>query len=128
MKKILFSVLLVLVLVLVMVSPVMAAPPEGKGASRGEAVDPNYSELGMIKYLGNPAGYHFWFTMSADLAHYEMGHSYHNVYQLTVDDPDEWSGVAIIPDREPYNLVGHPVGTQVYYKIFDTATGTQIYP
>ena len=102
----------------------------GKGASRGEAMDDLNPELGLIKWLSTPAGYHFWFTPTANLGPYVAGHSYHNVYQLTVDDPSEWAGPISVggnPPRPPYNQVGH-AGKSVYYKIFDTTTDTQVVP
>ena len=102
----------------------------GGGAYRGEAVDGKYPGLGTIKYLATPAGYHFWFTPTQNIASYVAGHSYHNVYQVTVGDPTEWCGPIAVggnPARAPYNLVGHE-GESVYYKIFDTSTDTQICP
>jgi hypothetical protein len=123
-------ILVALGLALLMVLLVATVSAGGGGAYRGEATDPLYQQLGTIKYLATPAGYHFWFTPSADVAWYEAGHSYHNVYQVRVDDPTEWCGpipVGGSPPREPYNLVGHE-GESVYYKIFDTTTDTQICP
>lgn len=108
---------------LVLVAPTALAG----GAVRGSAEDPNYCQSGEIEYLGTPAGYHFWFTPVADYAVYEEGHSYHNVYQYSVDNPGEWCGPVNIPDRPPYNLAADPSKT-AYYKIFDTTTDTQICP
>jgi hypothetical protein len=127
MRKVIIAVLLVVVFTLAFAGPVIAG---GNGAFRGEAADPKYPQLGTITYLSNKAGYHFWFTVSADLGVYEAGHSYHNVYKLKVDDPSEWAGPIDVggnPERPPYNQVGHE-GEQVYYKIFDTTTDTQIVP
>ena len=128
-KRVLIALVVVLALA-ASASLVWAGGPGGRGAYRGEAADPNYPDLGTIKYLATPAGYHFWFTVSANLGPYEAGHSYHNVYQVTVDEPWEWCGpipVGGSPERAPYNLVGHE-GESVYYKIFDTSTDTQICP
>jgi len=131
MKRKIFSILFALVLVvslgLVMATPVAA---DGNGAYRGEAADSLYPALGVIKYLSNPSGYHFWFTVSANLGPYQAGHSYHNVYKVKVDDPSEWAGPIAVggnPPRAPYNQVGH-TGEWVYYKIFDTTTDTQVVP
>ena len=130
MKKV-FFIGLAIALLLVMVMPMVAAAGgNGNGAFRGEAEDALYPELGVIKYLSNKAGYHFWFTVSADLGVYEAGHSYHNVYKVKVDDPSEWAGPIPVggnPPRAPYNEVGHE-GEMVYYKIIDTTTDTQIVP
>ncbi len=127
MKKI---TILCLVALLLTVAVSMPAAAGGNGAYRGEAVDSLYPQLGVIKYLSTPAGYHFWFTPTANLGMYVAGHSYHNVYQVTVDDPSEWAGpipVGGSPPRPPYNLVGHE-GEYVYYKIIDTTTDTQVVP
>lgn len=116
----------VIVVALVVVVPVALAG----GAYRGSAWDANNPELGLIEYLATPAGYHFWFTPTADVGqYYEADHSYHNIYQLTVDDPAEWCGTVIVGagDREPYNLVGHQ-GETAYYKIYDTTTDTLVCP
>ena len=127
MKKIAILCLVALLLTVAMSMPVAAG---GNGAYRGEAADPNYPQLGTISYLATPAGYHFWFTVTANLGPYVEGHSYHNVYQVTVGDPDEWAGPLPVggnPKRAPYDLVGHE-GLSVYYKIFDTTTDTQVAP
>ncbi len=127
MKK---RILIALVLVLALAATASVVWAGGGGAYRGEAEDPLYPQLGMISYLATPAGYHFWFTVTANLGPYTAGHSYHNVYQVTVGDPSEWCGPIPVggnPNRAPYNLVGH-AGESVYYKIFDTTTETQICP
>jgi hypothetical protein len=121
-KKLVISMLFSAVLLVLVVTSVFAG-----GTSRGIAEDPNVPALGPVKYLGNPAGYHFWFTVSADLSYYEAGHSYHNVYKLRVGDPSEWCGTTKVPNREPYNLVGH-TGKIVYYKVWDTTTDTLVCP
>ena len=124
-KKLFISMLFSAILLVLVVSSVFAG-----GTYRGVADDPNVSALGPIKYLGNPAGYHFWFTPSADLGRYEAGHSYHNVYKLKVSDPSEWCGPNTVggnPKRAPYNQVGH-TGKTVYYKIWDTTTDTLVCP
>lgn len=113
-------------LALLMLLLVGTASAGGGGAYRGEAEDPLYPQLGMISYLATPAGYHFWFTVTDDLGRYEAGHSYHNVYQATVDDAGEWCR-CYVPNRPPYNEVGF-TGQYMYYKIFDTTTDTQICP
>ena len=110
-KKILLT-LFVLSLTFVFVGFAHAKNP------KGYAPEENYPEFGEIKYLGNPSGYHFWFTMEEDLGWYEEGHSYHNVYKFKPKNEPEWCGPVTIPDREPYNLVG-PVGAEVWYKIYD---------
>jgi hypothetical protein len=122
-RVIVFGILMVVALTM------MAPGALAGGAYRGSAEDPLYPELGLIEYLSNPAGYHFWFTVSEDLAWYEAGHSYHNVYKLKVDDPDEWCGTVTVGGggRAPYNLVGHQ-GETAYFKIFDTTTDTQVCP
>ncbi|MFC2162298.1 hypothetical protein ACFLRF_01335 [Candidatus Altiarchaeota archaeon] len=97
------------------------------GAVKGVAADPNYPQLGDITYLANKPGYHFWFTMEADLGRYEAGHSYHNVYKFDVKDTSEWCGPVTIPNRAPYNLVG-PVGASVYYKIWDVTEDVMVCP
>jgi hypothetical protein len=128
MKKRVFIAALVLVLLMVLVVGTVSAG--GGGAYRGEAEDPVYPQLGMIKYLATPAGYHFWFTVNANVSVYVADHSYHNVYQVRVGDPSEWCGpipVGGSPPRPPYNQVGHE-GESVYYKIFDITTDTQICP
>ena len=130
MRKIVLIISIALILMLVCVIPVVADSGKSKGAFRGEAMDSKYPQLGTIKYLSNKAGYHFWFTVSADLGPYVAGHSYHNVYKLEVDDPSEWAGPIAVggnPPRPPYNQVGHE-GKSVYYKIFDTTTDTQVVP
>ena len=124
MKKL---IMIGLITVLVLAAIPAVAVAGGNGAYKGEAADPDYPQLGTIKYLANKPGYHFWFTVNADLGPYVAGHSYHNVYKFEVGDPGEWADPVTIPDREPYNLVG-PVGAQVYYKIFDTTTDTQVMP
>jgi hypothetical protein len=123
MRKVIFVSLGLALLMVLLVATVSAG---GGGAYRGEGIDPNNTWLGTIKYLATPAGYHFWFTPSADIAWYEAGHSYHNVYQATVDDPSEWC-VCYVPNRPPYNEVGF-TGQHMYFKIFDTTTDTQIAP
>jgi len=132
MRRAVILCLLSLLVVLTLTTPVLAGD-KGKGAYRGEAADPLYWQLGTIKYLSNPSGYHFWFTAVGNLGIYEKGHSYHNVYKLAdkVDDPGEWAGPGKVPEagtgRPPYNLVGHE-GKSVYWRIYDTTTGTQIVP
>ncbi len=112
MKKFLIGLVFACLLLLTVSSPVQAKTVSG------EANDPNALWLGTIKYLGNPAGYHFWFTPTETRAWYTIGHTYHNVYKFDLKDTTEWCGPATVPDREPYNLVATP-GTQVYYKIYD---------
>jgi hypothetical protein len=127
MKKI---IIIGLITVLVIAAIPAVAVAGGNGAYRGEAADPLYPELGTIQYLSNKAGYHFWFTVSADLGPYTAGHSYHNVYKVNVNDPSEWAGPLTVggsPQRAPYDLVGH-TGETAYYKIFDTTTDTQVMP
>jgi hypothetical protein len=109
---------------LVAIAPSVLA---GGGATQGSDYDPNYPGLGEIRYLGNRPGYHFWFTPTENIGPYMAGHSYHNVYKLSVGDPDEWCGPVNIPNRPPYNRVGH-TGKTAYYKIFDTTTDTQVCP
>ena len=94
-------------------------------AYRGVAPYDGRPEFGMVKWLDNPAGFHFWFTMEADLIilpwyNYEEGHSYHNIYKLEVDDPSEWCGIGMVtvPNKSPFNQTRH-VGEQVYFKIWD---------
>lgn len=115
MKKImLFSVLLFLFAV---ISSQLYAH-----TSKGTAFDENALWLGEITYLGNPSGYHFWFTPEESHFWYTANHNYHNVYKFEVDNPEEWCGTVLVPDREPYNLVGH-TDSVVYYKIIDLTTG-----
>ena len=124
MKK---RVLIALVVVLALAATASLVWAGGGGTSRGVASDPNALWLGPVKYLGNPAGYHFWFTPTETHYWYEAGHKYHNVYKLTVDDPGEWCFIGPVPDRPPYNLTGH-AGEMVYFKIIDTTADTQIAP
>lgn len=123
-KRMLIAIVVILGLAM-MVSPIWAKG--GGGTNRGVASDPNAEWLGPVKYLGNPAGYHFWFTPTASLGSYEAGHSYHNVYKLQVDDESEWCYGGPAPNRPPYNRTGH-TGQMVYYKIFDTTTGDLVRP
>jgi len=108
---------------LISVSTVLA----GNGAVQGEAGDLSYPGLGIIRYLGNKPGYHFWFTPKENIGPYVAGHSYHNVYKLEVGDTSEWCGPVNIPNRAPYNLVGH-TGKTAYYKIWDKTTDTLVCP
>jgi hypothetical protein len=119
---------LTITLVVILVSLLISGTALAK-AYRGSAEDPLYPEFGSMEYLSNPAGYHFWFTMSGDHAPYEAGHSYHNVYKLKVDDPSEWCGTVTVgsSNRHPYDLVGHQ-GETAYYKIWDTTTDTLVCP
>ncbi len=121
MKKL--TILIVGTLLLLSATTVLAA----NGAVKGEAMDPSYPGLGMIRYLGNKPGYDFWFTPTQNIGPYVAGHSYHNVYKLEVGDPSEWCGPVNIPNREPYNLVGH-TGATAYYKIWDKTTDTLVCP
>lgn len=94
------------------------------GTVQGEAADANAPGLGTIKYLFNKAGYHFWFTATADVgAYYEAGNSYHNVYKYVVDDPENWCAEVNIPPRPPYNAGGTDGGT-AFYKIWNVTTET----
>jgi len=97
----------------------------GNGALKGTAYDPNCPELGEITYLGNHAGYHFWFTVTADVGPYVEGHSYHNIYKFQVDDPENWQEFTTNADRPPYNLVVEP-GTTLYYKVWDVTAETWV--
>jgi hypothetical protein len=115
-----------IILIVGLLSVALAAPVSAK-VTRGTAPDVNAPALGDIDYLFNPAGFHFWFTPTADLGPYVAGHSYHNVYKYSVDDPSEWCVVPVLPDREPYNL-GGTAGEMVYYKIWDTTTDTLVMP
>ena len=118
---------MILIGVLIAVALVLAAPSAfAGGAVQGTAWDPNATWLGEIRYLGNRAGYHFWFTPTESGYLYEADHSYHNVYKFSVDDPDEWC-TATVPNRAPYNIVA-PVGETVYFKVFDTTTDMQVCP
>ena len=121
-KKISISILISAILLVMVASTVFAG-----GNFRGEDVDSEAPALGVIKYLGNPAGYHFWFTANADLGPYLAGHSYHNVYKIKPKDLSEWCGPALVPNREPYSEVGF-TGESVYYKIWDTTTDTLVCP
>ena len=112
--------------VALMLALAFAAPAAAK-TLRGSAQDANAPTLGDIEYLFNPAGFHFWFTPVDNLGPYTAGHSYHNVYKYTVDDPAEWCTVPSLPDREPYNIGGTD-GEMVYYKIWDTTTDTLVRP
>jgi len=120
-KKLFIGMLFSAILLVMVVTSVFAG-----GTVRGEDYDQGALSLGEIKYLGNPTGYHFWFTPTANISVYEEGHSYHNVYKFKAGDPSEWCQ-ATIPNRAPYNLVGAP-GTLVYYKIWDTTTDTLVCP
>ena len=120
-KKISISILISAILLVMVASTVFAG-----GNFRGEDVDSEAPALGVIKYLGNPAGYHFWFTANADLGPYLAGHSYHNVYKIKEGDKSEWCGPVNIPDRPPYNEVGHT--GSAFYKIWDTTTDTLVCP
>ena len=121
-KKLFISMLFSAILLVLVVSSVFAG-----GTFRGEASDPSYPQLGPIKYLGNPAGYHFWFTANDDLGRYLAGHSYHNVYKIEVGDTSEWCGPVNVPNRPPYNQVGF-TGEYAYYKIWDVTTDTLVCP
>ncbi len=113
MKKFLIGLVFVCLLLLTVSSPAQAKTVSG------EASDSNALWLGTVKYLGNPAGYHFWFTPTETRGCYIEGHTYHNVYKFDLKDTTEWCGSsATVPDRGPYNLVATP-GTEVYYKIYD---------
>ncbi|MFC1625240.1 hypothetical protein ACFL15_02615 [Patescibacteria group bacterium] len=97
-------------------------------AFRGEAEDPKYPQLGVISYLSNNSGYHFWFTVTDDLGLYTAGHSYHNIYKVDLNDTTGWCGPNTVggnPERAPYNLVGH-TGETVWYKIYDVTTDTYV--
>lgn len=120
-RKLIFILALVSILVLVFAGTALAK------TYRGWAEDPHHPGLGMIKYLGNPAGYHFWFTPTKNIGHYIAGHSYHNIYKISVEDPSEWCGPVNIPDRPPYNQVGH-TGKNAYYKIWDITAEMWICP
>jgi len=114
MKKFLIGLVFACLLLLTVSSPVQAETVSG------EAEDLNALWLGTIKYLGNPAGYHFWFTPTETRGNYIEGHTYHNVYKFNEKDTTEgeWCGPTTVPNREPYNLVATP-GTKAYYKIYD---------
>lgn len=118
MKKIAITVFLVLACTLAFAIPAFAGNGNN-GAVVGEAEDPNYPQLGVIRYVGNHAGYHFWFTVSEDLGPYEAGKSYHNVYKFEVKNPNKWMGPTTVPNRAPYNIVATP-GQTAYYKIIET--------
>lgn len=117
-----------------MAGPVAAKPGNGNGNIAGTQVDALAPALGGITYLFNNAGYHFWFTATADVGeYYEAGDSYHNVYKYAVDDPENWCGLgtydealtSTIPNRAPYNL-GGTAGTEVYYKIWNVTDGVYV--
>ena len=94
---------------------------------KGGAEDPYHPELGSIRYVGTKTGYHFWFTPTEDIYLYTANHSYHNIYKIEVENPSEWCGKAYIPNRTPYNLVGH-TGKTTYFKVWDVTTGTSVCP
>ena len=107
----------------------LAGPSQGaggNGAVQGSSVDGNAPALGEVTYLFNKAGYHFWFTVSADLGPDTEGHSYHNIYKYDVGNPSEWCPTTtVVPDRLPYNA-GDTVGETVYYKIWDVTAETWV--
>lgn len=92
--------------------------PDSTGTVQGSAEDPDNPGLGVIDYLFNNSGYHFWFTPTEDIGPYTAGHSYHNVYKYDLADPSDWCGPVNIPDRLPYNA-GGTAGDTAYYKIWD---------
>lgn len=94
---------------------------EPEGTVRGVAADPNAPILGDVEYLFNKAGFHLWFTATATAGNYMDGHSYHNVYKYSVDDPANWCGTTTVQDRLPYNA-GGTAGQIAYYKIWDVTT------
>ncbi|OGK11365.1 hypothetical protein A2954_03250 [Candidatus Roizmanbacteria bacterium RIFCSPLOWO2_01_FULL_37_12] len=112
-------------LTLVLVFTVAVSAKSENAAFKGSAVDPNFGALGEIKYVGNTQGYHFWFTVSSNLGPYVSGHSYHNVYKFDLEDTSDWCGPAIVPNREPYNLIAE-VGTNVWFKIFDVTANAYV--
>ena len=102
MKKLMLS------LFFVVLFAVFAVPAFAK-TERGEATDPNATWLGIIKYLGNSAGYHFWFTPTETHGNYTAGHTYHNIYKFELEDASDWCpSQATVPNRAPYNLVASP--------------------
>jgi hypothetical protein len=133
MKKILIAVLLVAVFSLAFAAPVFAG---GNGAIVGEY--DTGGPLGVISYVGNPAGYHLWFTCNTDVTTtltdgssftYEAGHSYHNIYKFKVKDTDKWGyhDPANPPANAPYNIV-NPDGDPVYLKIIDITADGKVFP
>ena len=124
-----------LLLTMAMAMPAIAGPgngnapnnaPDGTGTVHGTAQDPSFSQLGEIKYLFNKAGYHFWFSPTANLRPYVAGNEYHNVYKYEVDDPENWCPEpTIIPNRLPYNAGGTD-GQSAYYKIWNVTTETWV--
>ena len=123
MKK-LITMFLIFALTLFVVKGVSA------GNVKGETEDPYYKQqLGLIKYLGTPSGYHFWFTLTASIpynSNYDVGHTYHNIYKFNVKDTSYWCPrQTTVPDRKPYNIVAEP-GTKAWYKIYDLTTGTYV--
>lgn len=93
----------------------------------GSASDPNAPQLGSIHYVGYNEGYEFWFTPTQNLAFYIAGHLYHNTYRVNPADLPGYCGSSVVPNRPPYNLVGH-TGQTVYYKIYDETAGTEVCP
>ena len=98
-------------------------------AYRGTDYYDGVPEFGMVTWLDNPAGFHFWFTLEEDFDVYYEGHSYHNIYKLVdkVDDPSEWCGPVTIPNKSPFNQTRH-VGEQTYYKIWDVTAEMWVCP
>lgn len=126
MKKVITLCLLSLLLVSTITSPVLAGD-KGNGAVKDTCFDSKALWLGELTYLANNSGGHMWFTPTKTGGPYIAGHSYHNVYKYTVDDPSEWAVIPVVPDREPYNIFGK-AGEKLYYKIFDTTMDVQIMP
>jgi hypothetical protein len=92
----------------------------------GEAEDPNTPQLGLIQYTGYLKGYEFWFIPIGDVSIYTAGHPYHNFYEVNPLPltPADWCGTTVVPDRPPYNLVGH-TGETVYWKAIDETTNSK---
>jgi len=99
-------------------------------AFRGTDIyDGKEDEIGMVDWLDNPTGFHFWFTIDKSYSHYIEGHSYHNIYKLVdvIEDPSEWCGPVTIPNKSPFDKTRH-VGEQTYYKIWDMTAEMWVCP
>lgn len=98
------------------------------GVCRGEGMDADYPELGIIHFLKNPSGFKFEFTPVESVVwygmQYEAGRSYRNTYKLQGGNLNSFCGPMVFSSTPLYDMMGIS-GQEVLYRVYDVTNGTQ---